>query len=352
MSAGHALIAFSVTLISIYLLRPVAVKVGLVDRPGGRKTHDGEIPLIGGPAMYLGLVAFALGMTSQLPALLPLLMGCTLLLIIGIIDDRKAIAPWPRLIAQILAAALVVYPGGTQLHTLGNLFGGGEVLLGDLAGPFTIFAIVGVINAMNMMDGLDGLGGGLALVSLTFLAALAWKAGLTNEAHLILGVIAVVVAFLLHNMRTPWRQRASIFMGDSGSMMLGLFLAWALIHLSQPPHQALTPASALWLFALPLLDTVCIMLRRIVKGRSPFSPDREHLHHILLVAGYSPTSTTFILLGLATSLAILATTATRLFPLTEPHLFLLFLLLFAAYSWAMAHAWKLARLLKRVSQEH
>ena len=346
MSAAHALLAFVVTFSAIHLLRPVAQRIGLVDRPGGRKTHEGEIPLIGGPAMYLGLVAFALGMADQLPSLIPLLMGCTLLLIVGLIDDHKNLSPRARLVSQALAAALVVYPGDTTLISLGDLFGGGEIQLGILAGPFTIFALIGVINAMNMADGLDGLGGGLALVTLSFLALLSWNAGLHAETHLLLGVIATVCAFLIYNLRTPWRQRASIFMGDSGSMMLGLFLGWALVHLSQQPHQAIPPAGALWLFALPLLDTVCIMLRRLLKGRSPFNPDREHLHHILLAAGYTPGKTPTILLILSATLAATGTTLSHILQLQPATLFLFFMILFTLYTWAMTHAWRVIKFVK------
>ena len=350
---GHLpnyLLAFLVTSLMIWLLRPVARHFDLVDKPGGRKTHTGEIPLIGGPAMYIGLLVAAATFGQAIPGVFSLLAGAGLLLIVGIIDDRYCLSAGSRFIAQISAALIVVLSGEAQLTSLGNLFGTGPIELGIWSIPFSVFAIVGVINAMNMCDGMDGLGGGLALVSLSAMTVLVGMAGISPHLYFLISVITVVCAFLTFNFRTPWRPRARIFMGDGGSMVLGLIIAWLLIHLTQGTHPTVSPAAALWVFALPLIDTVAIMLRRIAKGRSPFAPDREHFHHVLLLAGYSVNQTVWFILGVAASLAAFGVLAYHS-GLPDGAFFYGFLILFVLYVWSMSHAWKIMKAIHQSAYE-
>lgn len=339
------LLAFLVTSLTIWLLKPVAHVVGLVDKPGGRKKHQGDVPLIGGPSMFAGLLAASATLSDPVPGLGSLLGAAGLLMAVGVIDDRFNLSPLGRFIAQITAALIVAFSGHAILTDLGNLFSDGRNLLGTWATPFTVLAIVGVVNAMNMSDGMDGSSGSLALVALVSMTVLGWLGGLNGELYLLICVVAIVAAFLAFNLRTPWRSHAQIFMGDGGSMFLGVVLAWFFIHLTQGETRVMTPVTALWIFALPLLDTVCIMLRRVLKGRSPFAPDREHLHHILLAAGYSVNQTLAVMLAFAVTLAAIGVLGFT-FEIPESAMFFGFLILFVLYFWAMSRAWRVMRAIK------
>jgi UDP-GlcNAc:undecaprenyl-phosphate GlcNAc-1-phosphate transferase len=160
--------------------------------------------------------------------------------------------------------------------------------------------VLGTINAVNMADGLDGLAGGLVLVSLAFFGAAAWDLGLDRPCKLIVLMAMTVCGFLIFNLRFPWQHRARVFMGDSGSMMLGLFLTWFAVELTnRPSGGTLEPMSAVWFIAVPLMDMGLVIARRLFKGLSPFAADRTHLHHILLAVGFSAGQVTWMLIGLA-----------------------------------------------------
>ncbi len=341
-------VAFAITVALCKWLQPVAHRINLVDQPGGRKKHEGNVPLVGGIAMYLGLLA---GLSATDPALVldlkGLLIGGGLLLVVGFIDDLKPLPTLPRFVAQILAAFCMIFLDDVILRDFGNLIGNGTLNLGVWSIPLTIFATVGVINATNMSDGLDGLAGGLTLIATLSLGciALLQKAGFSVP---VIGTFAATIfGFLLLNIRHPWRKRAAIFMGNSGSMFLGFAIAWLLIYFSQLnlDVRLMHPVAALWIFALPLLDTVCIMLRRIIKGRSPFAPDREHFHHILLVAGYGVSKSVWLMLFIAMALAGAGVVSVGL---STPQMLLFsgFLFLFALYFWGMSHAWRVMKAIR------
>lgn len=340
------IIAFSVTASLLFSLKTVAIFTGLVDHPNGRKCHQGDIPLIGGIALFCGffLAVFSLGQTGY--GLRILFIGSLFLIIVGIMDDFKGLSSVTRFGAQILTA-LVMSTQGIVLQDFGLIgFSNTPIILGLFAIPLTIFATVGVINALNMSDGMDGLAGGLTLITLISLTLAAWIAGLELSVKILLLLITSILAFLSFNMRLFGRPQALVFMGNSGSLFLGFVIAWFLITLSQGEQRAITPVTALWIFALPLFDTVSIMLRRILKGRSPFVADREHLHHTLLSAGFTVSQTLAITLGIAASLAAIGLIGlyARVF---EAVMFWMFLGLFALYFIGMMRTWKVYRFLGR-----
>lgn len=343
-----ALLGYFVTVFAVWLLCPLARRWGLVDHPGGRKKHQGEIPLIGGWAMYCGVLA-ALPWIPPMPdsmSLLTFFGAAGLLLVVGTFDDRYNLPyPW-RFGAQAAAAVLMIYGGGVALNDLGALLSTQTLALGGLTLPFTVFATVGMVNAVNMSDGMDGLAGGLCLVALMALGIAAAVAGHETWLGLFPVLIAVTAAFLGFNIRSPWRSHARIFMGNGGSLFLGFAVCWLLIALSQGAQKVISPVVALWIFALPLLDTVAVMIRRITKGHSPFAPDREHLHHILLLAGYTPSQAVWIMLTLAAGLAAIGLGAFYM-GIPDSVLFFGFLTLFGLYVWAMHRAWKLMKALRR-----
>lgn len=298
-------VAFGVTLLLLWWLVPLARRIGLVDFPNARKHHEGRVPLVGGMAMFCGFAFAVLAVGGQ--SLMPqraMLAAALLLVIAGVLDDFHELSAKSRLVAQVISAGLMVLWGGVVLRVLGEVFMPGDALgTAWLAVPVTIFAVVGGINALNWSDGLDGLAGGLSLVALGPAAYLAWIGG-AHELLPFIGITAsCVLAFWLVNMRFPWQRRARVFMGDSGSMFVGLLICWFLADLSQAPRQAMTPVTALYLFAIPLMDTVFVVARRWRNGLSPMAADRMHLHHLLLDMGFSHANTAWVMLGLAAAIA-------------------------------------------------
>jgi UDP-GlcNAc:undecaprenyl-phosphate GlcNAc-1-phosphate transferase len=307
---GFAL-AFGGTAGLIPVLIPFARQVGLVDHPGGRRQHAAPTPLIGGLAMVLGaatafvLPAIRLGPQAELVAIA---ISVGLLLAVGLLDDRFDL-PWPaRLAAQIVAALIFAIPGGVRIEHLGRLLGT-PIDLGAFSVPFTVFSTVGLINAMNMIDGVDGLAGSIAFSALSMLAAAAAYSGNLELLNGLIAFLGAIGAFLLYNLRSPWRSRAATFMGNAGSTVLGLIVAWSSVRLTQNPAHPISPLLAPFLVAPPIIDCLVLMVRRVANRTSPFHADRNHMHHLLMEAGYSPgeivAALTFVsvLLGAAAAMA-------------------------------------------------
>jgi UDP-GlcNAc:undecaprenyl-phosphate GlcNAc-1-phosphate transferase len=259
-----------------------------VDVPGGRKAHRHPVPVVGGLAMMLsaslGLMLFDVPDVAE-RALMP---GLLLVCAVGWRDDRRPVRASLRLGAHMASALLAAWAGGTMLHSLGDLFGTGPILLGAWALPVTVVAIAGIANAFNLIDGLDGLAGGIALVALGWFTAILmfveFQGGAgVHAATLPLAFAGAVLGFLHFNRRTERLLRAEVFMGSAGSVMLGLLLAWLAVRTTQSfgAHDA-SPVVALWILAVPLFDTLSCMLRRLQAGVSPARPDRRHLHHLVL----------------------------------------------------------------------
>lgn len=336
-----------VTMALILYFRHHASMLGVVDLPGGRKQHDGEIPLVGGLGMFGGLTAAALiaAATGSFPAEhAAFLAAISLLVATGFIDDRSGLSLRVRFVLQAIAALIMVYGAGIRIDSFGDLFGFGEVVTGRWAAPVTVFAVLGVINAINMLDGVDGLAGGVALVGLLIFSAFA-AAGAYLQQTMLLPLVSVIAGFMLFNLRTPWRSKASVFMGDAGSVLLGFALAWYAVDLAQ--SRAMTPITAVWILAIPLMDTCTLMIHRVLKGRSPFSADREHLHHILLRAGFSHGQTAVIVCILTLLLAAFGVAGWWL-GVPEYVMFYSFMVLSGFYFYGMLHAWKLMKKLRRV----
>ncbi|MAZ77837.1 MAG: undecaprenyl-phosphate alpha-N-acetylglucosaminyl 1-phosphate transferase, partial [Legionellaceae bacterium] len=236
------IVSFIVVVLVALLLRPLAIRLELVDVPGGRKTHKGHVPLVGGIAMLFGFVAGLLALNFPLHNYRALLAGITVLAFAGLLDDFHELSARAKFVAQLIAALLMVVWGHNKLFTLGHLFFGKAILLQyHLSVPVTVFAILSIINAINMLDGIDGLAGGVVLIELLLLFALAFHAGQALDAS-ILGVLASsVAAFLCLNYRLPGRRRAIVFMGDVGSMFLGFALVWFCVSLSQVAQSSLRP---------------------------------------------------------------------------------------------------------------
>ncbi len=295
-------LVFAGTLVLLPLLARLAVRVRLVDHPGRRKRHRGAIPLIGGPAIFVGFCLGGLLIADTLYPYRALYLGLGVLLVAGLLDDLNDLTPRQKLLAQFVAAILMVTWGKVVVVYLGDLFGLGTINLLRWGLPFTVVAMIGMINAINMSDGADGLAAGLSLIALLFLAISAYLVGRHVSAQLLMIATAVVAAFWFLNMRFPWQPHARIFMGDSGSMMLGMLLTWFSIEVTRG-YDGLPPIAAVWFLAVPLLDMGVVILRRVGRGDSPFRAGRDHFHHVLIAAGMSPSTTVLTMHALALALA-------------------------------------------------
>jgi UDP-N-acetylglucosamine 2-epimerase (hydrolysing) len=299
-----ASVALTVTLVAIFTLRPLAPRLGLVDRPNARKCHRGRIPLIGGLCFFLGLVA-GLSYLDVIDSFVVALLGASaLILLTGLVDDLYDLSVKSRLTIQIGTVLAVIAATGVHIDGLGRLFGDSQLRVYALGIPLTVLAVVGLMNAFNMLDGIDGLAGGLAMVGI--LAVIAFSSGTGWQALSVLMLLQLLMVALIPylGVNLGWPDGRKIFMGDAGSTLVGFLLGWSLIYLSQPRVGHIAPVDVLWCVAIPLMDTLGVMVRRMRLGRSPFKADRQHLHHLLLDAGYSQRVALVIIIGASGALAV------------------------------------------------
>jgi UDP-GlcNAc:undecaprenyl-phosphate GlcNAc-1-phosphate transferase len=292
------LISFLAVLAAIPLLCSLASKMEFFDRPGGRKRHERAIPPVGGLAVFPVLIIM-LSLSGVNSSEAWFFAALILLLVTGGVDDGYPLPAWLKLAVQIIAAFLLVVPGGLRIYELGDLFGSGLLWTGWMAIPFSIISVVLMINAINLIDGLDGLAGGLGLIIVAWLGICSFNAGSLDGESRTVVLAGALAGFLVYNLRHRFRKRASVFLGNSGSLALGLTLAWLTIGLSQGEGAVIRPISVAWLLALPIYDICGQFARRISLGRHPFDPDRHHFHHHFLYAGLSDGQATAVILGIS-----------------------------------------------------
>lgn len=268
----------------------VAYKCGALDTPCERKVHSGTMPRLGGLAIYLSFVSTILLTQSFDGRTIGFLLGCTIIVVLGIFDDIKGVSPKIKLAGQTLAA-LVVVLFGIQVNFITNPFDD-IVILGKLAIPFTILWIVGVTNAVNLIDGLDGLAAGTSGIAAITIAVVAWMEGHIAVAILSLILAGSVFGFLPFNFNP-----ARVFMGDTGSMFLGFSLSvLAIIGLTKSAT-IISLFIPVVILGIPIFDTLYAIVRRFLNGTSIFQADKEHLHHQLLSLGLSHKQTVVTIYG-------------------------------------------------------
>ncbi|MGN6512517.1 MAG: UDP-N-acetylglucosamine 2-epimerase, partial [Lysobacteraceae bacterium] len=320
-------IALAVTLFTLFSLRPVARRLGLVDKPDERKRHRGRVPLIGGLCFFIGTVVglVYLGYMDRLVA--SLLVPAALIVMTGLVDDLYSLSVRSRLVVQGCCVFIVIAATGVYLDSAGRVFGLDDLGFGLFGIPLTIFAVIGLINAFNMLDGIDGLAASQAMVSIAAISLYAHSSLAPFGVLLLLQVLfAALVPYLCVNL--GWPDGRKVFMGDAGSTLIGFLLGWSLIFLSHRGVERLAPVDALWCVALPVMDTLAVMARRVRAGRSPFKPDRQHLHHLLLDAGCTPRQA---LVAMLAASALLATLGAGLRTAPQTVSLLAFAALLAAY---------------------
>jgi len=289
-------VSLVVTLLAMTALRPVVLKLGLVDRPGGRKFHRHDVPITGGLAMFIGMALGFLMIPELDSHFLYLLLAGGLLVAIGVLDDKFHVSARLRTLSQLSAVLIMAFAGKFLLHDIGDPLWLETIELGPAALIGTAIITLTVINAFNFVDGIDGLGGCLALIALVSIAIVA-GAG-SPVAALALVAASAVLGFLVFNFPLAANGRIRSFMGDAGSTFLGLVVVWLTISICQGDSRTISPVTGIWFAAIPLFDIVTCCVRRVASGRSPSAPGRDHFHHILERGGFSPLQNLGVLAGL------------------------------------------------------
>jgi UDP-GlcNAc:undecaprenyl-phosphate/decaprenyl-phosphate GlcNAc-1-phosphate transferase len=273
------IVALAITMSLIPPLIRVAGSLQVLDVPGERKQHSGAIPCVGGVAMAAGVFAPLLLWLPLDRLLVSYLIAAIIMLVFGVWDDRVALNAGVKFVGQLLCALIVVLGGDVTIATFSLVE---RIAIPHVvAVPLTVVFLMGVTNAINLADGLDGLAGGTTLLACCALAAL----GLTLEVSVV-ATLAVVLAGSLVGFLRFNTYPARIFMGDGGSQFLGFTTAVLAVVLTQSVTTPLSSALPLLILGLPILDTITVMVLRLLRGQSPFKADRTHIHHKLLALGF------------------------------------------------------------------
>ncbi len=298
-----ALVALLVTAAFMVALQPMARKLGLVDHPGGYKRHTGDVPVIGGIAMFVGMFAGLSLVGVPTDVLLSVFIASFLLTITGVLDDRLTTPAAFRIALQIAVVLIMVYGARLSLGEIGDPFGTGLISMGPVTLVFTVAVTVTMINAYNLIDGADGLAGSLALVALLAIAVVGGLHELSTA--IALTCAAAVFGFLIFNYPVKTNRPLRAFMGDAGSTLLGFTIVWIALGISQGPDRLISPVLCLWFASIPIYDTLTCFVRRILQGKSPFLPGCDHFHHTLQDGGFGVRQTLGILTGLQAIYAVI-----------------------------------------------
>ena len=305
------LLAFGLTYISIPTILKVARAKGLYDRPNKRSSHKENIPTLGGVAVFIGfaITAALLAGDSLTRELLYIFTGLIILFFIGIKDDILVIDPVKKLIGQIIAAVVVIVLGDVRMTSFYGFLGIHQI--GYVSGVlFTLFVFVVVTNGLNLVDGIDGLASGVAALASLVFGIWFFVAGQVYYAIVSLSLTGSLIAFLRFNLS---RGKHKIFLGDTGSLILGMMLSVLAVRFMEydmtAPEQVRVSSVAVMAFTIliiPLTDTLHVFIMRVLRGRSPFEAGRWHLHHRLLELGLSHLQATLVLLFLNILFILLA----------------------------------------------
>ena len=315
----------------------------LMDHPDHRKGHRHPTPVVGGLGMAVSLTVL---LVAQLFLSLPglwLWLCLAPLLLVGLIDDRMELSYRLRFVCHMLVGAVMACAGDVALHNLGNLLGLGPILVGVMAVPLTMFAVASAVNSLNLIDGLDGLASGIALIPLIIMAPLCLQYALDIQFMFCMVFIATTCAFMLYNFPGLRGNRPRTFLGDSGSSLLGFVGVYLLIDLSQ--RGVIYPITALFILAWPLMDTAAVILRRRSLGLTPMTAGRDHIHHLLLDAGFGRT---IAVLTVQVSSLLFAMLGLALMYFPEPISFVVYLASLFAYLWFTRFPKKTSRYLRQV----
>lgn len=322
--------AFLIGLILVYISIPVIVRISnekhLYDEPNERRINKTVVPNLGGVAIFIGISIATLLSLHQLEFIEFRYIQASLIILffIGIKDDILIISARKKLIAQIICALILVVPGGIRFTSLHGILGFQEIGY-VFSVIISLLAIVAIINATNLVDGIDGLAASIGIFSSIIFGAKFLVTDNEDYAILCSAIIGSLLAFLWYNVRGTTYK---IFLGDTGSLILGLLIAIQVIQYNEfalgttPQEIAFSPIFSLAILATPLADMIRVFFLRIAKGKSPFAPDLGHIHHRLLRLGFSHFNSTIIIVltnGFIISLAFT-------FRFLNKHLLMVFLI--------------------------
>ncbi len=293
------LMAFFLVLISIPVIVTISKEKHLYDEPNERRINKTVIPNLGGVAFFIGVSIATLLSLHQLEFIDFRYIQASLIILffIGIKDDILIISPRKKFIAQVLCALILIVPGGIRFTHLHGILGLEQIDYA-LSIFISLLAIVSIINAVNLVDGIDGLAASIGIFSSIIFGIKFLITG--NDAYAILSfaIVGSLLAFLWFNV---WGSTNKIFLGDTGSLILGLLIAIQVIKYNEfaltttPQEIAFSPIFSLAILATPLADMIRVFTIRILKGKSPFAPDLGHIHHRLLKLGFKHFTSTIII---------------------------------------------------------
>ncbi len=353
-SLQHVLFAFISSLGLITLLARLAPRLGLVDMPNERKMHSGQVPLVGGLAIFITLLFCALIFEGrgQLAFTTPgkefgvFLLAGGLLVALGVLDDRSHVSVFTRTTVEVAVALIVIEGLDLRVANLGDLIGAGNIRLAEwLAYPFTVICIFGIVNAFNMLDGMDGL---LAIIVLITMLAFHLFTGIP-PGLITLTVSAALAAFLISNLGlAPFIPKT--FLGDAGSKLLGFIVVAMILGVTSAQIGGIAyiqPVTALFLVGLPLFDMVFTTMRRLAGRNSPFRSDRTHIHHLMQTFGMSKRCSLTVIGSIGVAPVFLGLVLHRA-GTPEPHQFCIFVGCFLMYCVLMSQAWRVAERYRRL----
>ena len=299
------LISFSFGLLALPIVIRIAKAKGLVVRPNKRMSHTGEVPNIGGLGIYFSvMLSYLLFDFDQVASNQFFLIGVALIMAVGFIDDILVLTPLAKLLGETVAGLALIGFSDLRLTHLHGIFGIGEIGIVP-SYLLSLFVLIGIINAINLIDGVDGLASGLGMLYCLFFAVYFYLVGSTSWSILAICMIGALAVFFIYNV---FGNRGKIFMGDSGSLLLG-YLITAFVfrfceqnayHLVPEAYQmSAAPAVAICVLTVPIFDTIRVSLTRIKHHCSPFKPDKNHIHHLLLRTGLNHIQTTCVLLSVS-----------------------------------------------------
>ena len=296
-------IALIVTYICTPLVRMLAVKIGAIDAPDARKVHQVSIPRLGGLAIYIGYMVSLLYSVKDISSVKGLLIGSVILVAVGIWDDVKQIGPKTKLLGQIVAALMLpIFDNAIHFISIGDHM----LYLEYLSIPLTVFWIVGFTNIVNLIDGLDGLAAGISLIACIAICIVTLQMGQVDLACITLALAGAACGFLRYNFNP-----AKIFMGDTGSMLLGYTMAAISVMGSVKTAATVGLVVPVIVLGLPILDTLFAIVRRRINGRPVFQPDKGHLHHRLLAMGLTQKQAVLLMYAITAVLGCVSIVAAK-----------------------------------------
>jgi UDP-GlcNAc:undecaprenyl-phosphate GlcNAc-1-phosphate transferase len=280
------LTALVICVVVIKALKPLSRRLGWLDAPDDRKQHQQPTPPVGGFGVLIAILLPALVLFDLNPLTFWFFIGAILLVVLGALDDRFDLNWRLRLAVHVLVGLILVYGADLRAAHVGPLFGFGDIELGWLSVPFTLFITVALINALNMYDGIDGQVGMVTLAVFSMFVCVAVYSGAMGIAASLFLPIGALCGFLCFNLRRPGQPHARVFLGDAGSGLIGYTVAYVIFLLTQNPQHPVSPILGPYLLAPPIIDSITVVAHRMRRGRSPFAAGRDHAHHLMLDAGF------------------------------------------------------------------